>query len=369
MGVLPLTIDHRFRVGLIGLGEVGIIHLEAYAASERIEVVAITDIDIARHGNIPISPDVAVYDSHLTLLQNEHLDIVCVLTPAATHCVIAMDCADVGVPTLCEKPLAHALEDAKKMRGYFSKANVPLFYGSSYRHLPAIRAARDIIASGVIGSVKLIREFIAGGRGPNAQRPYSVVHYPEGYPGGTGMGLVDHGIHLLDIMPWLLDSPVTAAWGRGNRTGEPLTTEFATLQFANGAIGQLIYEDGSWTTALPTEGLFSKGAGWDFAGPVPPGQWDREPATIHVHGTLGALRICHYANALFLNDATGVREIKLAGEPAPAHFRHQIEAFAADLTRGNPPSSSVDDGIKALEILENIYLSRFEETGLGNALR
>ena len=364
-----MTTDQRFRVGLIGLGEVGIIHLNAYAGSERIEVVAIAEVDPARQSNSLISQDITVYESHRALLQNEHLDIVCVLTPAATHCVIAMDCADASVPTLCEKPLAHSAEAAQTMADHFALRGIPLFYGSSYRHLPAIRAARDIIASGVIGSVKLIREFITGGRGPDAQRPYSPVHYPEGYPGGTGMGLVDHGIHLLDIMPWLLDSPVIAAWGRGNRTGEPLTTEFATLQFANGAVGQLIYEDGSWTTALPTEGLFSKGAGWDFAGPVPPGQWDREPATIHVHGTLGALRICHYANALFLNDATGVREIKLAGEPAPAHFRHQIEAFAADLTCGNLPSSSVDDGIKALEILENIYLSRFEETGLGNALR
>ena len=364
-----MTTDHRCRVGLIGLGEVGIIHLEAYVASERVEVVAIAEVDPARRSNNLMSSDAAVYDCHRALLQNERLDMVCVLTPAATHRPIAMDCADAGVPTLCEKPLAHTLDDAKEMRDYFSKASVPLFYGSSYRHLPAIRAARDIIASGVIGSVKLIREFITGGRGPDAQRPYSVMHYPEGYPGGTGMGLMDHGIHLLDIMPWLLDSPVTAAWGRGNRTGEPLTTEFATLQFANSAVGQLIYEDGSWTTALPMEGLFSKGAGWDFAGPVPPGQWDREPATIHVHGTLGALRICHYANALFLNDATGVREIKLAGEPAPAHFRHQIEAFAADLTRGSSPSSSVDDGIRALEILENIYRSRFEEIGSGNAFR
>ena len=82
-----MTIDHRFRVGLIGLGEVGIIHLNAYAVSERLKVAAIADVDTARHSNIPISSDVAVYDSHRTLLQNEHLDIVCVLTPAATHFV------------------------------------------------------------------------------------------------------------------------------------------------------------------------------------------------------------------------------------------------------------------------------------------
>jgi predicted dehydrogenase len=347
------------RIGLIGFGDVGLSHFEAYQSSEKIKVVAVAELNPVRRNYDLLSSDVTFYESHTALLSNEKLDIVCILTPASTHFAIARDCADANVPTLCEKPLAHSLDDATDMRDYFAKANVPLFYGSTYRYLPTIMQARQLIADGAIGSVKLIRESLLGGKGASAQRPYSAVHYPTGCPGGTGMGLVDHGIHLLDIMPWLVGSPIKNAWGSGNRTGEPLATEFACLIFENGAVGHLIYEDGSWPTTLPNEGLYSKGAGWNFEGPVAAGQWDRDPASIHVYGTDGALRICHYANMLFLSNADGIHEVPVIGAPAPDHFRRQLESFIDDLEIGNLPSSSADDGIKALEVLEEIYRSRF----------
>lgn len=345
------------RVGLIGLGEVGQIHLQAYAKSSLVNVVAIAERSSKRRPSPTIRKGITLYESHLAMLREEKLDIACVLTPAATHAQIACDCADAGVATLCEKPLAHSAASARSLAEHFALRNIPLSYGSTYRHLPAIMKAREMISAGAIGTVTSAREICVTGRGPSAQRPFPAVHYPDGGPGGTGMGLVDHGIHLLDILPWLISAPVVSAWGRGNRSGAPLQTEFATLQFANGAIGQLLYDDGTWPTAFPSEGLFSKGASWDLDGPLPPGRWDSSPATIHVHGTDGALRICYYANALFYHNHSGVREIEVVGEPAPAHFRSQIECFAADLASNRLPACGADDGITALKILEAIYAS------------
>jgi predicted dehydrogenase len=343
------------RVGLIGLGEVGEIHLEAYAASSIVEVVAIAELNTERGASVTISDKIKLYASHRAMLRDEQLDIACVLTPAATHTLIACDCADAGIATLCEKPLAHSAESAQKMADYFALGDVALSYGSSYRHLPAILKAREMISAGAIGTVISAREVCVTGRGPSAQRPFPPAHYPEGAPGGTGMGLVDHGIHLLDILPWLIGAPIVSAWGRGNRSGGQLQAEYATLQFATGAVGQLFYDDGTWPTTLPNEGLFSKGASWDLDGPLPPGRWDSNPATIHVHGTEGALRICYYANSLFYQNRSGIREIEIAGEPAPAHFRSQIECFAGDLQNNRRPTPGPDDGIRALKILEVIY--------------
>ena len=357
-----MTFSPTMRVGLIGLGEVGQIHLEAYAGSSLVKVVAVAELSAERRSSALIADGIAVYASHLEMLRAEELEITCVLTPAATHAQIACDCADAGIPTICEKPLAHSAAAGQKIADHFALRGTALAYGSSYRHLPAIIKAREMISAGAIGTVTSAREICVTGRGPSAQRPFAAVHYPDGGPGGTGMGLVDHGIHLLDILPWLIGAPVVGAWGRGNRSGAPLQTEFATLQFANGAIGQLLYDDGTWPSALPGEGLFSKGASWDLGGPLPPGRWDSNPATIHVHGTHGALRICYYANALFYQNQTGMREITITGEPAPAHFRSQIECFAADIASGRLPAPSADDGIRALKILEAIYASEVSAT-------
>jgi predicted dehydrogenase len=353
----PMTNDQSLRVGLIGLGEVGQIHLEAYLASSIVEVVAVAEVSANQRSKLMIPDGIKLYESHLSMLENEHLDVACVLTPASTHIQIACDCADNGVATLCEKPLAHSVKSAQAMGDHFALRNVPLGYGSSYRHLPAILKAKEMISAGAIGLVTSIREVCVTGRGPTAQRPFPYVHYPEGEPGGTGMGLVDHGIHLLDIMPWLIGSPIVSAWGRGNRSGAPLQAEYATLQFSNGAVGQLLYDDGTWPTSMPNEGLFSKGASWDLDGPLPAGRWDSSPATIHAHGTDGALRICYYANALFHQNQSGIREIGIAGDPAPAHFRRQIECFAADVKNKRKPTPGADDGIRALKILDAIYES------------
>jgi predicted dehydrogenase len=352
-----MTRNAPLRVGLIGLGEVGQIHLEAYAGSSLVEVVAIAELSSDRRSSVQVSNGIRLYESHIAMLREENLDIACVLTPAATHEQIACDCADAGIATLCEKPLAHSAQSAQNMADHFALRNIPLSYGSSYRHLPAILKAKEMISAGAIGSVTSVREHCVTGRGPSAQRPFPSGHYPEGGPGGSGMGLVDHGIHLLDILPWLIGAPVVSARGRGNRSGGPLQAEYAILQFATGAVGQLFYDDGTWPTTLPNEGLFSKGASWDLDGPLPPGRWDSNPATIHVHGTDGALRIGYYANTLFYHNQSGVREIEIVGEPAPAHFRSQIEYFAADLQNKRRPMPGADDGIRALKILEAIYVS------------
>jgi len=96
---------------------------------------------------------------------------------------------------------------------------------------------------------------------------------------------------------------------------------------------------------------------WDADGYHPGGAWQAYPGSIHVHGTRGALRIFHYAHALYLSDAEGTRQIVLDGDPPPDHFRAQIDAFADELRGGVPPTTGADAGIAALAVLEAIYAS------------
>jgi predicted dehydrogenase len=106
--------------------------------------------------------------------------------------------------------------------------------------------------------------------------------------------------------------------------------------------------------------MFSWGAGWDINGYVPPGLWQSAPGCIHVHGSKGALRIFHYANALFLTDKDGTRQIGLEGRPAPGHFAAQVESCARSIQDGAPVEVPGEAGLAALEVLEAAYRS-FEE--------
>lgn len=348
---------HRLRVGIVGVGGVGRLHLEAYRRSDAVEVTALCDADPKRVGEAAATCGAAAYTDHRDMLAAQPLDIVCILTPPASRLGIVADVAAAGHAILVEKPMAATRAEAEEMRRLCDAAGVPLSYGASYRHLPALKKARALIAEGAIGDVILLREDFVGGRGPSSRMALPPWHYPEGGIGGTGMGLVDHGVHLIDAFAWLTGSPVIWASGRGNVSGAALETEYATLGLANGATGHLLYEDGTWPTQLPVEGQFSWGASWDADGYHPGGAWQAHPGSIHVHGTRGALRIFHYAQALYLSDAEGTRQIALEGDPAPDHFRAQIDAFAAELQSGTPPTTGADTGIAALAVLEAIYAS------------
>lgn len=343
------------RVGIIGLGGVSGPHLGAYANVEEIEVVAAADIDANRSDAAVRRHGLTGYADFEEMLASERLDIACVLTPVATHCDVVTACARHGVNVLCEKPIATTITDAQLMMDACDAAGVSLFYGASYRFLPAVTVARDIIRQGQLGEVLLLTESVVGGNGPSSHVPMSPVHYPEGGPGGSGMGLVDHGIHLIDLFPWLTDSKVEAISGRGNVSGQPPATEFVTMRLSGGAIGHLLYNDGTFSAGLPTEGIFSLGDAWSITGPQPANTWHAEPGCIVVYGTKGTLRVFHYANRLYLCDLNGLREIPISASPPPVQFGLQMKSFARSLADGCEPEVGGRDGLVALDLLLQLY--------------
>jgi UDP-N-acetyl-2-amino-2-deoxyglucuronate dehydrogenase len=302
---------------------------------------------------------VEAFENAASLLSETMPEIACILTPASSHRAVTEQCAAAGVHVLCEKPMAVSLEDAYAMSLACETAGTAFFYGSAYRFLPALIQARDLIARGAIGEVRLMMESIIGGQGARAFAALAPTHYPEGGPGGGGHGLVDHGIHLIDVLPWLCGSQITMAFGRGDRTGQAAQPELALLQLDSGALGILVYDGSTWPMELGWEGAYSGAKEWaehrGWIGDV--GKWEQSPGSMRVYGSEGSLRIQHYVNKLFLSDKTGTREIPLSGATTPWHFGRQLEAFIECLEAGTPPQISSADGIRALTVLHAIYAS------------
>lgn len=349
----------RRTVGVIGLGAVAESHLAAYTKLECAQVVGVAEPRAERCQEIASRYGVPGFSSVEELLSKARPDIACILTPVATHRQVTECCAAHGVHVLCEKPMATNIADAQAMAAACRAAGVVLFYGSSYRFLPAIRDAKHLIEEGAVGEVRLIVEQALGGRGPSAYQPMSAEHYPRGGPGGGGWGLVDHGIHMLDVFPWLVSSSIEWVFGRGDRSGEPARPEFAFLHMRNGTVGALLYDDSTWSADLPWEGIFSEARAWEsgrgWVGEA--GNWETRPGGIRIFGTLGSIRIFHYANKMFVNRAGLLKEHALASGTTPWHFGAQLSQFCDDLDRNAGCTISADDGIRALSALLGIYAS------------
>ncbi|MBL8266033.1 MAG: Gfo/Idh/MocA family oxidoreductase, partial [Steroidobacter sp.] len=297
-------------------------HLAAYRDLPEIEIVAVVDPRADRVRQVSESIGAPGFSDCFEMLKKVRPRIACVLSTVASHRSLTEMLAAAGVHILCEKPIANRVEDAVAMKQVCERHGVQFMYGSSYRYLPAVIQARELIASGVIGKVRLIEERGVVGAGADKFAPMSAAHYPEGTPGGGGFGLFDHGVHLLDVFPWLLGSPIKRVLGRGNYTGRAMEPEFALLEHECGALGMLTYDESTVSSDLPWEGLFSHGHGWvhgqGFVGAV--GAWTPGASFLRVHGTRGALRIFHYANRLFLSVPGEVREMPVPAGAAPEHF-------------------------------------------------
>ena len=170
------------------------------------------------------------------------------------------------------------------------------------------------------------------------------------------MGVVDHGIHLIDVFSWLTQSEITEVQGKGQVSGAPAASEFMVMTFANGAMGHLIYSAATYGTTLPNEGMFSGGQGWQADCSIAePGLWEQEPGSISVYGSTGSLRIFHYTNALFINQGQGPHQIQLSGRPAFGHFATQLEDCADAILTNREPSISGEDGLRILEVMLKVY--------------
>ena len=348
----------KMRVGLIGLGGVAEAHLEGYKEVSQIEVVAGTELHCERLKNMTEKWNINGYCDLEEMLNKEELDIVCVLTPARFHREVTEKAAEHGVHVLCEKPIAVTLEDAEAMIETCIRSKVQLCYGATWRFLPPNRKAKELIEQGMLGDIMLLMETYVGGTGYENFRDAGDLHYPKGGPGGGGMGLIDHGIHLIDMFAWLTGSPVKSVIGRGNISGQPPHTEHLTMILENGAVGQLVYNEATFPAEMPNEGIFSWGGSWDINyNMVLGGGWDTQPQNFRIYGTKGALRVFHYANKLFYFSKNKQEQIRVLDRPMPSNFALQMESFVSRLIEGREPEVTGKDGLRALEAALAVYKS------------
>jgi predicted dehydrogenase len=136
-------------------------HLPAYAipGATRFDIVAVADICAARREQARVAlPDARIYETHQQLLEVERgrVDFVDIATPPCDHARIARDAMSRGLHVLCEKPLATTGEDARAIVMQAREMRRVLFPCHNYKHAPVIKAVRQILDAGLIGSVRLV---------------------------------------------------------------------------------------------------------------------------------------------------------------------------------------------------------------------
>lgn len=152
--------SRNIGVGCIGVGTRGGDLLKAVVAAPNVKVVAVSDVyGPHRQKGLDWSqnPEVRAYEDYRDLLADRRVDAVVIATPDHWHCQMVLDAVAAGKDIYCEKGFSRTLEEAKRMRDALKKSKVVFQLGHQARQATCALQAREVIASGLLGPVTLVR--------------------------------------------------------------------------------------------------------------------------------------------------------------------------------------------------------------------
>jgi predicted dehydrogenase len=191
-----MTEQRKLRFALLGAGFWAQYQLAGWMETGGAECVAVYNRtrqkaeELAARFAIP-----AVYDDPEELLRRERPDFVDIVTAVETHAPFLRLAVRHGLPVVCQKPLAVSLEEAEQVVAECGAAGVPLYVNENWRWQTPIRALKEVLDSGVIGTPFRARIDMISGFPVFANQPF--LRELEQFI------LTDLGSHTLDTARFL----------------------------------------------------------------------------------------------------------------------------------------------------------------------
>jgi predicted dehydrogenase len=89
--------------------------------------------------------------------RHDGIEVVAIVTPNHLHYPIAEVFLSKNIHVICDKPLAHNLEDAEKFLVSVNKSNALFALTHNYTGYPMVRQAREMFRNGEIGNLRVIQ--------------------------------------------------------------------------------------------------------------------------------------------------------------------------------------------------------------------
>ena len=220
----------RLNIAVVGLGGQGASNLGGVKSQN---IVALCDVDDVRAGKAfeqyPGATKFTDFRQMFDRMEKE-IDAVVISTPDHTHFHPAWWAMERGKHVYLEKPLAHEVDEVRRLTEAAHKKGLATQLGSQRHAIKGLRDGVEIVKSGLLGTITEVHSWVASSRGmpalpgepqpvptglnwdlwlgPVAERPYTKGFAPYDWrfwwefgTGETG----NWGCHILDIPFWALD--------------------------------------------------------------------------------------------------------------------------------------------------------------------
>lgn len=223
----------KIRMACIGVGGQGTSNLRNFLADERVEVVAICDVDTQHREAAAALAKVAKgdqYNDFREVLARKDIDVIMNATPDHWHSNVAIAAAKAGKDLYSEKPLAASIAEGRAVCNAVAANKRILQTGTWRRSGMKVRMACEWVRNGYIGQIKeievgvpgtfAIRGGFTGLEGPEpvpagfdynmwkattVDKPYTAArcHFNFRWVNDYAPGYItDWGAHFLDVAQW-----------------------------------------------------------------------------------------------------------------------------------------------------------------------
>ncbi len=313
------------KVGVLGAGHLGKIHLRLLNQSEKYELTGFYDPDSTNADKVAQEFGYKKFDTITELI--EAVDVVDIVTPTLSHFDCAKEAIEAGKHVFIEKPIANTIEEAEEIIKLAKQYNVKGQVGHVERFNPAFIATKNMIQNPMFVETHRLAEF---------------------NPRGTDVPVVlDLMIHDIDAILSVVKSKVKNI----NASAVSVISETpdianARIEFENGCVANLTSSRISLKNMRKSR-FFQKDAyiSVDFLdkvcevvkmkdAPENPGDFD-----------------------MILQNAEGVKKQIYFDNP-DVHQNNaildELETFADAITTGTEPVVTLEDGTEALRIAYQI---------------
>jgi predicted dehydrogenase len=229
-GKKVMSANDKINIGVIGCKGMGWSNANSLLKMNDVDLGAVCDVDksvietrLNDYGKLRQNKP-TVYNDYRELLNNKDIDAVVIGTPDHWHCKMMVDAVNAGKHVYVEKPIANSIKECNLMVAAQQKTGKVVQAGQWQRSGPHYRKAIEIVQSGVLGKIRLVKVWAYQGwmkpvpvlpdsqppagvdydmwLGPARKRPFNENRFHFNfrwfwdYAGGL---MTDWGVHEIDI--------------------------------------------------------------------------------------------------------------------------------------------------------------------------
>jgi predicted dehydrogenase len=317
---------------IIGCGLIGRKRMTALGRNPP--VLYTCDLDAGRAADLAkLAPGCTALTDYTTVLADARVTAVIVSTLNASLAPITLAAVRAGKHVLVEKPGALNAAQLRGIRDEAQKTRVRVRLGYNHRFHPALLKTRELIDQGVLGPLMFLRARYGHGGRKGYDREWRAD------PALSGGGeLIDQGVHLIDLASWFLGDFPTVEGHAATYFWDMKVDDnaFLSLRTATGQTAWLHVSCTEWKNLFSLE-LYGR---------------DAKVAIDGLGGSYGVERLTFY------------KMLPEMGPPETTAFEYprgdeswaaETRLFVEDIRQNREPSPGLREGIRTLEIVEEIY--------------